>query len=127
MAGDIEMALRQMLKSVVREVFDEVLQQRRFQPHQSTANQTSSQEDERFLLRAREAAERLAISQRHLQRLTAEGVLPCVRVGNLRHYSVETIEQWIRETESTDAPEPRPKITTGKREAKKANGVAGQP
>lgn len=110
MISDFENVFRQMLKSVVREVFDEVLRERHFEPHQTTTSIKPVQDEERFLLRAREAAKRLAISQRHLQRLTAEGVLPCVRVGNLRHYSVKTIEGWIRESESTDAPEPRKRL-----------------
>lgn len=120
MISDFENSFRQMLKSVVREVFDEVLQERQFETHRTTTSIKPVQDDERFLLRAREAAKRLAISQRHLQRLTAEGVLPCVRVGNLRHYSVETIEHWIRESESTDSPEPRKKAPAGTPEGKKA-------
>ena len=117
MRGEFESAFRQMLKSVVREVADEVLHERRFSDKPSRPQ--NPEHEDRFLLRAREAAKRLAISQRHLQRLTVEGVLPCVRVGNLRHYSVETIERWIRESESTDAPVPRQKAATGTREAKK--------
>jgi excisionase family DNA binding protein len=119
MGGDIEMAFRQILKSVVREVFDEILQERRFQPHQATAHRKAIQEDERFLLRAKEAAKRLAISERHLFKLTNEGAIPCVRIGRLVHYSTETIQRWIQESESTDAAGPKPEFARRERDATK--------
>ena len=114
MAGEFERAFRQMLKSVVREVADELIHERRFS-HRPSPPQESAFED-RFLLRAREAAKRLAISERHLHTLTVEGVLPCVRVGRLVHYSVKTIEKWIQESESTNPPNPqsRPAATKPK-------------
>lgn len=120
MTNDFENSFRQMLKSVVREVFDEVLRERQFETHRTATSIKPAQDEERFLLRAREAAKRLAISQRHLHKLTVEGVLPCVRVGSLVHYSVEAIERWIRASESIGASKPREKAATGTQEAKKA-------
>lgn len=113
MTIELGTALRQMMKSVVREVLDEVLDERQFQSHSRTDTPTHD-DDPRFLLRAREAAKRLAISERHLHKLTAEGQIPCVRVGRLVHYSVSTIERWIRETESSDAPSLSPSFSESK-------------
>lgn len=102
MTSDLENALRKFLKPILREVVEEVLAERRLASKPEPKNK---KDDSRFLLRAREAAKRLAISERHLHNLTAEGVIPCVRVGRLVHYSVETIERWIQETESKVAPD----------------------
>lgn len=101
MTNDLESAFRSFLKPIFREVVEEVLSTRRSIPQQASK---IVPQDERFLLRAREAAKRLAISERHLFKLTSEGAIPCVRIGRLVHYSVQTIEQWIRDTESTEAP-----------------------
>lgn len=106
MTGELETAIRDFLKPLLREVVEDVLDERRYTLTQPSA---ITSEDERLLLRAREAARRLAISDRHLHKLTVEGVLPCVRAGRLVRYSVETIERWIRETESTDPPARRQK------------------
>lgn len=108
MTSDLERAFRQMLKSVVREVCDELLRERQFSGRPTTPPQRD--QEDRFLLRAREAAKRMAISERHLFKLTTEGVLPCVRVGRLVRYSVEGIEQWIRDSEKADSPEPTPRV-----------------
>ncbi len=104
MTSELEAAFRRVLKSVVRQVADEVLQER-----QSTDCGNGSKRPDQgdpLLLRASEAAKRLAISERHLFTITSEGLLPCVRVGRLVRYSVETIEQWIRDSESADSPRP---------------------
>jgi excisionase family DNA binding protein len=60
---------------------------------------------EPFLLKAREAAQRLAISERHLYQLTSSGELPCVRIGKLVRYSVATLRKWIKDRESTEHPQ----------------------
>jgi excisionase family DNA binding protein len=103
-----------MLKSVVREVADELLTERQFSGPINKPQQVD--QPDRFLLRAGEAADRLAISERHLWKITSDGLLPCVRVGRLVRYSVESIEQWIRESESADAPETRPTVARKKRQ-----------
>jgi excisionase family DNA binding protein len=102
MANDFEMAFRQMLKSVVQEVLDELFEEHTFQAPQIKGSQDSTPGDDGLLLRTREAAKRLAISERLLFKLTSDGTIPCVRIGRLVHYSVATIEKWIRDTESTD-------------------------
>lgn len=75
-----------------------------------------SQETEPFLLKAREAAQRLAISERHLYQLTSSGELPCVRIGKLVRYSVETLRKWIKDRESSEHP-PVPRKGQPKRPA----------
>ncbi|OAI45551.1 hypothetical protein AYO44_12870 [Planctomycetaceae bacterium SCGC AG-212-F19] len=124
MTSDLEVAFRQMLKAVVREVADEILRER-----QSTEKVTQSKQPDQpgpLLLQASEAAKRLAISQRHLHKLTMEGRLPCIRVGRSVRYSVETIEQWIRNSETTGEAEPRSKAATSglKASTEKPTGVA---
>lgn len=106
MESSLEEEIRRLLKSVVREVAQELMSEHDF----SSGTQVQEIEsDLRYLLRSHEAAERLGISQGHLSRLTRSGVLPCVRVGRLVHYSTETIRQWIREAESTEPPTRIPK------------------
>jgi excisionase family DNA binding protein len=99
MTGDFESALRGLLKSTIQEVIKETLG-----AHVPAVGHPSGppDSDERFLLRPREAAERLAISERQLFSITKSGLLPCVRVGRLVRYSTETIRQWIRNTESSE-------------------------
>jgi excisionase family DNA binding protein len=75
-----------------------------FEPSRGECGQ---QEPEAFLLKAREAAQRLAISESCLYRLTASGEIPCVRVGKLVRYSVETLRNWIKARESCE-PAPLP-------------------
>jgi excisionase family DNA binding protein len=71
---------------------------------------------EPFLLKAREAARRLAISERYLYQLTSSGEVPCVRVGKLVRYSVETLRKWIKDRESVEHP-PLPQKAQAKRPA----------
>lgn len=71
---------------------------------------------EPFLLKARDAAQRLAISERHLYQLTSSGELPCVRIGKLVRYSVETLRKWIEDRESVEHP-PLPRKVQPKRPA----------
>jgi len=71
---------------------------------------------EAFLLKAREAAQRLAISERYLYQLTSSGEVPCVRVGKLVRYSVETLRKWIKDRESAEHP-PLPRKAQPKRPA----------
>jgi excisionase family DNA binding protein len=124
MTSELEVAFRHMLKSAVREVADEVLRER-----QSTEYAVQSKQPDQpgpRLLPAREAAKRLAISQRHLHKMTVEGLLPCIRIGRLVRYSVETIEQWIRKSESTVTAELRSKAALSGLKAKleKPRGVS---
>lgn len=110
MTGDFEDAFRRMLRTVVREVADEIDRERTL--HAPTTPSRPPDQESRLLLRPREAAKRLAVSERHLHKLTVEGVLPCVRVGRLVRYSVETIEEWIRGAESTTHAKPISKRVT---------------
>lgn len=99
MASEFESAFRQLLKSVVQEVVRELSIERGL--HDRPSVPSPKQADESIsLLRSREAAKRLQVSERHLQKLTQSGTIPCVRVGQCVRYSVETIQNWIRDTES---------------------------
>lgn len=69
---------------------------------ESSRREHGQQGPEAFLLKAREAAQCLAISERYLYQLTSSGELPCVRVGKLVRYSVETLRQWIKDRESAE-------------------------
>jgi excisionase family DNA binding protein len=102
MASDFEIAFRHLLKSVVQEVARELLLERDSQ-HQPSAAKTKQDDESILLLRSREAAKRLQVSERHLQKLTQAGILPCVRVGQCVRYSVETIQKWIHDAESNSS------------------------
>lgn len=113
MTGDLESAFRQLLKSAIQEVTTELLRERGVQ--HATPSQQRCSSDERLLLTSRDAAKRLAISERHLYTLTRSGVVPCVRLGQCVRYSVETIQRWIRESESRAVSIPLGTATTKKR------------
>lgn len=59
-------------------------------------------------LRPREAAESLQISPRHLWQLTADGVIPCVRLGSGKRrtvlYPVNELQAWLSQQASAAAP-----------------------
>ena len=50
---------------------------------------------ERMLLRAKEAAERLSISQRKLWELTARGEIAVIRFDRNVRYAIEDLDTWI--------------------------------
>lgn len=92
----------------------ELFRPRRFS--ESSRGEHGQQAPEVFLLKSREAAQRLAISERYLYQLTASGEVPCVRVGKLVRYSVETLRRWIKDRESAEHP-PLPRKAQLKRPA----------
>lgn len=102
MASDFEVAFRHLLKSVVQEVARELLLERGSH-HQPSAPKSKQDDESILLLRSREAAKRLQVSERHLQKLTQAGILPCVRVGQCVRYSLQTIQNWIRDAESNSS------------------------
>ena len=58
--------------------------------------QTSTKDDPRLLIPARDAAKALSISERTLWGLTApRGPIPCVRLGGRVLYSPEALCRWI--------------------------------
>lgn len=118
MNSDFETALKQLVKDSVREVVAEFKDEvRALIRHQVPSAMPA---EDRFLLTPRETAKRLAISERHLFELTRTGQLPCVRVGRNVRYSVETIQKWVRDTESTDQPSTTEKAERTKRPTKAA-------
>ena len=50
---------------------------------------------EQLLLKPAEAAKALAISERMLRYLTADGEIPCVRVGRAVRYDIFDLRAWI--------------------------------
>lgn len=127
MSSDLESALRDFFKPIIREAIKEVSSEWQFALPEASSDTTNS---DRYLLRAREMAERLGISERKLFALTIEGILPCVRLGRLVRYNVETIERWIRENESSADLNPRPRraIAEAKdREKRKSASVVSKP
>jgi excisionase family DNA binding protein len=125
MPDDIESAFRTLLRTVVREVAVELSNNQRVQSNARPQQQRSS--DDNFLLRSRDAAKRLAISESHLSTLTRSGVLPCVRVGQCVRYRVETIQQWIRDSEAGLVPTPQAESTTKKQNKQKSDSESVTP
>ena len=107
MGSEIETAVRELLRTVVREVVfeTEAARSRDYRSDQSENKNLA------LLLNSREAAQALSISEPHLSRLTRIGVIPHVRVGKCLRYSLDALEKWIRQSESTESPAPRT-ITT---------------
>ncbi|QDT95285.1 helix-turn-helix domain-containing protein [Gimesia aquarii] len=113
MSSDLESAFRVLLKLVVQEVVDELQSRRQFINHMNSEQGSGS--DDRLLLRAKEVAERLAISERHLHKMTTEGAIPCVRIGQSVRYRVETVKDWLREAESTETPQTKQQVSKKKK------------
>ena len=101
MSGEFELALQEMLRSVALEAAAKAIRQQRLIDEKKLRDDRG----DRFLLRSHEAAKQLAISPATLNRLTRSGQLPSVRIGSSVRYSVETIQEWIREKESTSQAE----------------------
>jgi excisionase family DNA binding protein len=53
-----------------------------------------------YLLRPKEAAKSLAISERTLWELTNQGDLPCVRIGRSVRYDPVDLASWIQRQKS---------------------------
>lgn len=51
---------------------------------------------EKLLLTPHEAAKALSISPRKLWGMTADGEIPCVRLGRLVRYPIEDLQAWIQ-------------------------------
>ena len=125
MNGAFESALKKVVKDAVREVAAEFRDEvRALISHQVPRDSPS---ENRFLLTPRETAKRLAISERHLFELTRTGQLPCVRVGRNVRYSVETIQKWMRDTESNNQPSTTEKAEHRKRPTNTAEATSPCP
>lgn len=57
----------------------------------------------RLALRQREAAESLGISERLLLDWTQQHALPCIRIGRVVLYPVDSIREWLRSKIETDS------------------------
>lgn len=98
MPNDLEKAIHGLVKIVVQEVVSD-LQSRGLLVNLITSEQDSDSDD-LFLLRAKEVAERLAISERHLHKMTVEGVIPWLDVfgtGNVRRSIGEVTETFFKD------------------------------
>lgn len=65
---------------------------------------------ERLLVGATQAAELLAISERHLARLTQTGEVPSLLVAGCRRYSIDSLRAYISQQESAARPASTPAI-----------------
>lgn len=115
MTAGLEFALKQLLKEVVHEVAATLVNELRVAAPQQLPRAASH--DGNLLLTARDTAKRLAISERHLHGLTRSGQLPYVRVGKCVRYSVETVQKWVRETESTEQSSPTERMKSKRSES----------
>lgn len=64
---------------------------------------TTTQPD--LLLRPRDAARALAISERKLWDLTVRNLIPCVRIGRAVRYSPLDLQAWIEARKCSEPPE----------------------
>lgn len=100
MSDSLEAALKSVLREALHEVVADLMNEWRAAAHSPSPLPLPLSES--LLLTARETAKRLAISERHLHSLTRSGQLPCVRVGSCVRYNLETVQKWVRESETTD-------------------------
>jgi excisionase family DNA binding protein len=84
----LEYIIRDLLKSVLLEVVQEVLPVH----HPRTEVSPNPHPGEPMLLRPKEAAKAMSISERTLFELTRTGQIPSVRIGRLVRYSSEGVE-----------------------------------
>jgi len=88
MSGQLEVELRRFFKSLLLEVWEEICK--------SEAVKTTPCEAPRgpatpHLLKSRETAEVLGVSEKTLWSLTKEAVIPCVRLGRLVRYDMDAV------------------------------------
>jgi excisionase family DNA binding protein len=69
---------------------------------------------QRVLLRMDEAADSLAVSKSHIERMVARGELRTVQVGRGRRVPVSEIERWVAERVS---PREEASVAQGRRDA----------
>ncbi len=114
----LEVAFRELLTSAIREAIGET----HSELGEVGSNELIGEPKTPLLLRAREAAESLAISEAHLSRLTREGRIPHMRVGQCLRYSVEELRIWVRESQVREVTarnkKPAERSTTIRVEAK---------
>jgi excisionase family DNA binding protein len=109
MTGEIQTAFRKL----VRTIFMEVLAETSLDLSRSHSTNQADDKSQSLLLNSRDAAEALSISEPHLSRLTRSGIIPHVRVGKCLRYSIEALQNWIRQSESTESSPSR--STTSKK------------
>lgn len=63
---------------------------------------SEAQTSGRLLVTAREAAQLLGVSERHLFNLTKRGEIACVRLGRSVRYYLQTLLDWIKRKEAGD-------------------------
>jgi excisionase family DNA binding protein len=107
MPNDFESIFKEMLRVIVKEVVAETRADR----SRETPSFHSNSKSQALLLNSRDAAEVLAISEPHLSRLTRSGTIPHVRVGKCLRYSVETLQNWVRQSGSIESPPSRTATT----------------
>lgn len=56
-----------------------------------------SEKQATHLLDARQAAERLGVSERTVRQMGRDGRLPVIRVGNQMRFEVDDLEEWLSE------------------------------
>jgi excisionase family DNA binding protein len=88
MLSNLDDAMRALLKSVVLEALRTLPR-----PRQEEAIRNP---DEAILLRPKEAAKLLAMSDRNLSRLAKAGRIPCVRIDRLVRYDLQALRQWVK-------------------------------
>jgi excisionase family DNA binding protein len=110
-----EVAFRELLKTAIMEAIGETSSEL----GEIGRNKMIEEPKQSLLLRAREAAESLAISEAHLSRLTRRGLIPSVRVGQCLRYSVEELRTWVRESQVREVTAP------DKKPAERATNIRG--
>jgi len=101
MSGQLEIELRRFLKSVLLEVWQEIQQSdstRRIRRDEEVTAPTPK------LLKVREAAAALSISEKHLWGLTKSGIIPCVRLGQAIRYDVDMVQKAISQLTAVTPP-----------------------
>ena len=71
-----------------------------------TMKMTTQTPDKPLLLRPRDAARMLALSERTLWSLTQAGLLPCVRVGKAVRYDPADLAEWVQKAKAAPLPGP---------------------
>jgi hypothetical protein len=120
MAIELEQAIRNAVKAVVHEVLREIVPQlQKLSPTQGDGKATC----EPLLLRRRDAARVLGMSQSQLHRYTKASKIPCVRVNHLVRYSVEALRERITLSDSSRSLEDQPAASKKTAVSKSLNGT----
>jgi excisionase family DNA binding protein len=103
MSPELQQELRSFFVSILVDAAKEVLPMLAQASAPSTNEASTRVSEPERLLRPREAAKRMSVSERTLWKLVTSGQIPCVRIGRSVRYDPAALRRWINHSQSSPA------------------------